>query len=185
MQGRKRSWIIVYRLRTAGVKPRFIVITIAIRVRHARAASLGKKYSWTCVASFPRTWENMCRSRFASLELQFSSGRGGSRILERGGTRTEATLSVMCVCVGGGHGSPWTLSAQYKLPSLSSKHSYFKILYTFKFLNGHFYCPSGYFTFHQILGCSIGNNYFYLLDIALVSTPAQLKESSIIATPYC
>ena len=102
MQGRKRSWIIVYRLRTAGVKPRFIVITIAIRVRHARAASLGKKYSWTCVASFPRTWENMCRSRFASLKLQFSSGRGGSRILERGGTRTEATLSVMCVGGGGG-----------------------------------------------------------------------------------
>ena len=39
------------------------------------------------------------------------------------------------------------LSTQYELPSLSSRRSYFKLLYTFKFLNGYFYCPLGYFKF--------------------------------------
>ena len=78
--------------------------------------------------------------------------------------------------------------SQYKLPSLSSRHSYFKILYTLNFLMVTFIVSQVIliFVITQILERCIGNNYFFhLLDIALVSTPAQLKESSIIPDPHC
>ena len=41
--------------------------------------------------------------------------------------------------------TPQTLSSKCQLPPLSSRRSYFKLLYTYKFLNGFLYCPPGFF----------------------------------------
>ena len=41
--------------------------------------------------------------------------------------------------------APQALSSQCQLPPLSSRRSYFKLLYTFKFLNGFLHCPPGFF----------------------------------------
>ena len=38
-----------------------------------------------------------------------------------------------------------TLNQHFKLPSLSDRHNYFKLLFTYKFVYGHLYCPPGFF----------------------------------------
>ena len=41
--------------------------------------------------------------------------------------------------------APQALSSQCQLPPLSFRRSYFKLLYSFKFLNGFLHCPPGFF----------------------------------------
>jgi len=39
-----------------------------------------------------------------------------------------------------------TLNQYFNLPSLLDRHKYFKLLFTYRFVFGHLYCSSGFFS---------------------------------------